>query len=53
MTFNKRKLERLIKDNPNLTMQDIADILGVSRTTLYNYCNNLGIELRRKRNNKK
>ena len=36
---NLRKLKNLIEDNDNLSVRDVADIIGIGKSTLYSYLN--------------
>lgn len=40
---NLRKLKNLIEDNDNLSVRDIADIIGISKSALYSYLNGQSI----------
>lgn len=40
---NLKKLKNLIEDNDNLSVRDVAKLIGISKTTLYNYLNGQSI----------
>ena len=40
---NLKKLKNLIEDNDNLTVRDVAKLIGLSKPTLYNYLNGQSI----------
>ena len=40
---NLRKIKNLIEDNDNLSVRDIAKLIGVSKSALYSYLNGQSI----------
>lgn len=40
---NLKRLKNLIEDNDNLSVRDVAKLIGISKTTLYNYLNGQSI----------
>lgn len=40
---NLRRIKNLIEDNDNLSVRDVAELIGVSKSALYSYLNGQSI----------